>query len=185
KASAYRRAKLESLLVRLLRGAPGSIFEVSPAPDPEDAPVRSGGPRADRRRSREAEPAAPFEGLSEAWSRPLRLSRVLEILGQKVPGQLSARRFRDVLSRLGALGLEIARAGEEEPLARGEAPEIEARVRLRRAPEEDPEEDGLGDWPARERVSPVVRVVPGAKVSAPEAARPLLSASDYELSVLR
>jgi hypothetical protein len=71
--------------------------------------------------------------LSHDWSRPRRLSGVLEALDLDVPERLRTSRFQEVVKKLNALGVEISDADTGGMLTpKDPSPGIDARVRLRR-----------------------------------------------------
>lgn len=71
-----------------------------------------------------------FAEVGEEWSRPWKISRVLEALGMHVPSRLRRERLSMMIANLRALDIDVIHADhaslEERP------PSIDAKVRLRR-----------------------------------------------------
>ncbi len=146
------------------------------------------------------------EGLTEGWSRPRSLSRLLQALDMAVPQRLRVSRFQEVIDHLEKLGIEAVQADDETltPFTRDSpSPGIASKVRLRLRRVEPPEErpaERSPRAPAAKKPTPRPSVPmispdyptppPGLViVTTPPAARPAPSpharGSNYELALLR
>lgn len=72
-----------------------------------------------------------LDALSETWSRPYKIVRVMQALGMEVPKRLRRERLALLRSALAKGGLEASLA-DGGPLSDDESPGIEAKIRLRR-----------------------------------------------------
>ncbi|HEY2511803.1 MAG TPA: hypothetical protein VGI39_13135 [Polyangiaceae bacterium] len=71
-----------------------------------------------------------LDALSEEWSRPYKIARVLQALGMDVPRRLRRERFAGAIDALRTRGIEVALA-DGGPIDYADSPGIGAKIRLR------------------------------------------------------
>ncbi len=121
--------------------------------------------------------------VSEEWSRPRLISRLLRHMGRKVPSRLRTVRFHELLADLAARGIEACLSDdpEDSPLGDGtESPGISAKLRLRLRLPKASNSRALADRGIGPR-GPAI-VIDGAE---PPLVQSSHRPSDYELAVLR
>lgn len=125
--------------------------------------------------------------LTETWSRPRKLSRVMQMLDMTPPKRLRTTRFQEILTALRAHGIEACLA--DDPLYAllsddAKSPGMRAKLRLRLMTAH-----GTTSVPAprhssprtREHVGPTIVIQEGEQPVSQRVVRP----SDYELAMLR
>lgn len=181
-----RRVRIAGEFLPVARDEEGGNEDDDEVGDKEDAPDAVG---------------PPIQELSDEWSRPRMIARVLRRLGRDVPERLRTPRFQELIAELRGMGVEACLADDAAcaALADGaESPGIAAKLRLRlirhtdrdrraaKGTQEDRSEAARRAWDTRRARSatdagPPIVVHAGERPVSQRIPRP----SDYNLAVLR
>jgi hypothetical protein len=138
------------------------------SPDEEQTP--------DEAPSAENDPAAAnlVLELGTEWSRPRKLTLVLQRLGMPVPQRLHTKYFHELIEQLQDLGVEVQHADGTLVSAHDSSPGISAKLRLRRASK-----------PGAETHMPPVHIVVTQGGDRAHQQFPIAASSAFELAHLR